>query len=430
MVIRGIEQTPVDDAPVLPGAGAAWSTRKQLLYQHLTKQRYICDVGRDYARNDSLMTTELPHEQGDHQSYEHISPPIHDLLRKGAGSVVIILPKEPVSYEALRLLVRRYHADIVTAVLVAAIRDNVGSSEKLLEKDPGKKMALDAIRADDVVARIGLHSTANIHMTLAIRGEVEKILGKSPNAVPMYGDRALFTIVLSSMFQDEHEQIRAAARESYGVPNIPHQRYSPVTCLVVNWHDEIMRVMHSPIGKIIERKMVTAPYFLNANEVLTAQYGRVDAVFDAYVRMCYQIQQAMPPLAAMEQAQLLHTDRLKFQLLYGMLEAIYLSKIDQFENKITGQEFARRCMDFDALIKREMAKDILMFQKYMETLTGGSLGTAGAWAREFLKQSGEPAVRPVKKQNEPIRHATPRVRKNDPCTCGCGRKFKHCPNRK
>ncbi len=49
---------------------------------------------------------------------------------------------------------------------------------------------------------------------------------------------------------------------------------------------------------------------------------------------------------------------------------------------------------------------------------------------EFLRQGGEwYYTRSVREGPAPVKSATPKVGRNDPCPCGSGKKFKHCCGR-
>ena len=397
-----------------------WSPRKRELYTYLSQEGYVCDVGRDYARSGILIVTELQKGQTDLETYEQITAGVRELLGKASGGLVVILPEEPKSYQELKTMNEKRHADIVTAIVATDIFDHREKIERLLAKlreQPERHGEIDTAesirqkRLSAIEAPILIHqlfqSTSLIQgyptrdALPIIRKEVERILQANPNTLPIYGDRGLFTITLSSVFRDKDEEERAQARAYFGIENLPHQRYSPVSCLVVNWHDEIVRVMHTKTGEEIQRKKVMAPYFLDPNESLSKPLERLDKVFDAYIRLSYQIIKAYAVLDSSGTMERL--EKAKFQMLAAHQSEILLMRQKQLNGKISGEEFGKICVEWDRFITEQQKKD-------MEVLHT---------ARDRVKGM-------LQNNTVTVRNTGEKRGRNDPCSCGSGRKYKQC----
>lgn len=406
---------------------AKWSPRKRLLYDHLMQEGYVCDVGRDYARNDTLLVTELEKGQSVMEKYDQTASGVRALLQRGSSGLIVILPEEPTSYEALKIAKEKCHTDIVTAVIETEIFDHRSKVEKALAELPTKEQAdaspkgknrrsLTAISAPFILQQLQHTSgstgspTADSHS--AIHQKVETILRQEPNALPMYGERGLFTITLSSAYCDEHEKERKKAREYFGIENTPHQRWSPVTCLFVNWHDEIARVMKTKVGESIQRKKVLSPFFLDPNESLAKPYQRFDAAFDQYILMNYQMMRTLFPPGASNPLQgiLEELEKQKIRTLYQTQHGLLLARQQHLRGEISNEEFEKRCVQWDIFIATQMKEDAKMLRLLLNKKAGG------------LQKPKSETIDTIR----PIRRTEQRIGRNDPCSCGSGKKFKHC----
>ena len=58
-------------------------------------------------------------------------------------------------------------------------------------------------------------------------------------------------------------------------------------------------------------------------------------------------------------------------------------------------------------------------ERWVNAIVPALVGIHAYWAKQRGTRAGELA-------NAPVRRASPKVGRNDPCPCGSGRKFKHC----
>ena len=292
------------------------SKRSQELLQFIADKDYVCDVGSNQAREQQLTLVELTDDFPDDDRFETIRRGLKIFLKKQTGGLVIEPPNEPSEY---RELVEQ-HADITTDLMTATFVEELELRGDAVEKvakalltrsrdavidvfeseqyDAEHSASLQGIAAEQVVAYLlskdqwkgSSHPEAPKH----IREAVLQRLDLDPETAPVSSQGGgLFTIALSSVFSDGEgkEALRAAARAFYAVENRPHPRFSPVTCLVTNFYDEIIRVLHADAGRRIHMKVALSPFKHQPHKSLSGAYERLDGSFDAFVINMHRIEQ-------------------------------------------------------------------------------------------------------------------------------------------
>lgn len=363
----------------------AQASRIERLLQFIGQKEYICDVGSQNARERTLLTVELQKCDGWQAMYEQVAGGVRTLLGKGTGGLIIVFPEEPRDYENLQSEHRKRHADVITAILASEIFSDRDRLENVLlapkvpgfravPKDEQKRRALTALSAEGFLRELHCRSQLTRYPDVAdipaLRSAVVHHLATSPDLIPLCKGRGLFAITLSSAFRDTEtkEQERAKQRAHFSVENIPHPRYSPVTAMALNWHDEIARVLGTQTGENIGRKKVLAPYAIDPNCSLSQPYERVDELFEEWLNLKFMEEHliSLPP----EMAEILkEVDMKAVQLVYGMQKGVLLARQDHLKERISFEELERKTLEVHQFIKGQIRDEIAM----LDTLTRQAL---------------------------------------------------------
>lgn len=252
-------QTAAKAAPLTVGELAKLRTeeRTDLLVKFVSDERFICPIGVKMARSQAIQFNLLSGDLG--------KPVIHQLAKsvtylqdKKAGAVIIMPPKEPTSFRQLSQMVAQIHGDLAIAAMLAGEFDlnSLTSIIAQLKSENGSKKGLSALVQDNSgkIPYLRLNSIVRADLVnlakTSSKGAEEilssfgrKLVIQQPNGLPIIGNQndpqgALQIITMSPFYHQSRQKDFPASLKDLV---IPHGRYAPVTCLVVNYVTEVMR---------------------------------------------------------------------------------------------------------------------------------------------------------------------------------------------